>query len=50
MWVDSVHLAHFMAQAEPKYQEELNQRIAAHHLSDCSQLSILLAQQANPKG
>lgn len=30
----SVHLSNFIAQAEPEYQDELNQRIAAHHLSD----------------
>lgn len=48
--VDSVHLAHFMAQAEPKYQEELNQRIAAHHLSDLFTIIYTSGTTGEPKG
>lgn len=46
----SVHLSNFIAQAEPEYQDELNQRIAAHHLSDLFTIIYTSGTTGEPKG
>lgn len=48
--VSSLHLSSFIEQAQPEYQIELNQRIAAHNLSDLFTIIYTSGTTGEPKG
>lgn len=48
--VESLHLSTFMSQAQPEFQSELDQRIAAHNLSDLFTIIYTSGTTGEPKG
>ncbi|EKT64911.1 long-chain-fatty-acid--CoA ligase [Providencia burhodogranariea DSM 19968] len=48
--IPSLHLSSFIEQAQSKYQDELNKRIAAHNLSDLFTIIYTSGTTGEPKG